>query len=88
MSAIVNESYINPIAALESCRSNRRVSRCDEWHLDFGNAFRHLAFDFGAWLGQPAVVIAPPFFHTRFEPIAAVGDSMGGDGIEQVLGQI
>jgi hypothetical protein len=29
-----------------------------EWHLDFGNAFRHFAFHLGAWLSQPVVMIA------------------------------
>src|SRR6185369_2294274 len=27
--------------------------RCDEWHLDFDNAFRHQAFDLGACPKEP-----------------------------------
>src|SRR5262245_1951894 len=36
------------------------VGGADEWHFDLGRAFRHLAFDLGAGLGPPAVVVAPP----------------------------
>src|SRR5262245_42289630 len=57
----------------------------DEWHLVLGNAFRHLAFHLGAGLGQPAVVVAPPLLHPWLVPIRAVADSVGGDGIEQVV---
>jgi hypothetical protein len=35
-------------------RAIRCVGRCDEWHLDLGNTFRHLAFHLGAGLGHPA----------------------------------
>src|SRR5471030_1083943 len=63
----------------------RCSGRADEWHLDFAKAFRHLAFDFGAWLVQPVVVIAPAFFHAWFVAIRSVSDSMSGDGIEEVL---
>src|SRR5262245_58255188 len=59
----------------------------DEWHLVFVNAFRHLAFEFGAWLCQPAVVIGPTLLHARLVTVGAVGDPMGGDGIEQVVVQ-
>ena len=56
--------------------------RADEWHLDFDNAFRHQAFDLGAWLCQPFVGTALPLFQTRFVAIGSVSDSMGGDGIQ------
>src|SRR5262249_51711556 len=48
-----------------------------EWHLVLGKAFRHLAFDLGAWLGQPVVVIAPPLFQPRLVAVGPVGDPMG-----------
>ena len=54
----------------------------DEWHLEFRNSFRHLAFDFGTWLGQRAIVIAPPLFQARFVTIGSVSDSMSGDGVK------
>src|SRR5262245_2377241 len=68
-------------------RAVRCVGRWDEWHLLAGNAFGHLAFDLGARLGQPAVVIAPALFHARLVTVGAVGDPMGGDGLEQVVAQ-
>ena len=37
--------------------------------------------------GQPAVVIAPPLLHPRLVPVGAVGDPVGGDGVEQVVVQ-
>src|SRR5439155_12255954 len=64
-----------------------RVGQIDEWHLDFRNSFRHLAFDFGTWLGQPAIVIAPPLFQARFVTIGSVSDSMSGDGVKQAVVQ-
>ncbi len=66
----------------------RSFGRCDEWHLDFYNAFRHIVFDVGARPRQPAVVIASMLFHSRFEAIRTVSHSMGGDGIEHVLVQL
>src|SRR5262249_12437190 len=57
----------------------------DEWHLVLGKSFRHLVFDLGAWLSQPAVVIAPPLFHARLITVGPVGDPMGRDGIEHVV---
>ncbi len=73
-----------------SARCGRAVNRTDlhtirpiaEWHLDFGNTFRHIAFDLGARLCQPAVVIASLLFHARFVAIGSVSDSMCGDGIK------
>jgi hypothetical protein len=50
-----------------------RVGHIDEFHLVFVNSFRHIVFEFGACLGQPAVVIAPLLFHTRFVTIGPVG---------------
>jgi WD40 repeat protein len=38
------------------------VGFIDEWHLDLGNPFGHLAFDLAAWLGGPPVVIAVVLF--------------------------
>ena len=58
-----------------------------EWHLVLGKAFRHLAFDLGAWLGQPVVVIAPPLFQPRLVWVGAVSDPMAGDGVEQLVVQ-
>jgi hypothetical protein len=66
----------------ESRSSETCVGGAHEWHLDFVNAFRHITFHLGAWLCQPAVVIAPFLFHPRFVAIAAVSNSMGGDGVE------
>ncbi len=57
----------------------------DEWHLDSCNAFSHIAFDLGAGLCHPVIVIASQLFHARLVTIGSVGNSMGGDGIEQVL---
>jgi hypothetical protein len=37
-----------------------------------GNPFRHFAFHLGAWLGQPAIVIAP-LFHAR---LVTVGEAI------------
>src|SRR5579884_212012 len=63
----------------------RSVGRGDEWHLPLVNPFRHLAFHLGAWLGQPAVVIAPPLLHTRLVAVGPVRDPMAGDGIRQLV---
>src|SRR5437879_1472077 len=47
-------------------RSHRHI---DEWHLNHANAFRHLAFQLAARLGEPGVVVAPPLLRPRLEPI-------------------
>src|SRR5262245_62457461 len=57
----------------------------DEWHLDFCKSSRHLAFDFCAWLCQPVVMIASLLLRAWFVTIWSVGDSMRGDGVEEVL---
>lgn len=62
-----------------------RVDPPPEYHLVLVKAFRHLAFDLGAWLGQPVVVIAPPLLQPRLVTVGPVGDPMGGDGVEQVV---
>ena len=59
-----------------------RVGVHDEWHLDFDNAFCHIAFEFGAWPRQPAIVIWSLLLHARLEAVRAVGHSMGCDGVE------
>src|SRR5262249_31508430 len=61
------------------------IRRWDEWHLDFGKSFRHLAFEFCAWLCQPVVMIASLLLRAWFVTIRSVGDSMRGDGIQEVL---
>src|SRR5262249_20970147 len=80
------------VAPCRACARNpftglARSGPIAEWHLVLGNAFRHLAFHFGAGLGQPAVVVAPPLFHARLVPVGAVADPVGGDGIQQGVGQ-
>ena len=55
-------------------RGARIGGHIDEWHLVLANAFCHLAFHLGAWLGQPAVVVAPSLFHTRLITVGAVAD--------------
>jgi hypothetical protein len=58
-----------------------------EWHLDLRNALGHLAFDLGARFSQIGEVLAVPLPHTGLIAIGAVGDSVGGDGVEQVMVQ-
>src|SRR5262249_354588 len=58
------------------------VGFIDEWHLDLGNPFRHLAFDLAARLCQPPVMIAAVLFHSRFEAIGTVTHSMRCDGMK------
>src|SRR5262249_13207340 len=65
-----------------------RSGRPHECRLVLGKAFRHLAFDLGAWLGQPVVVIAPPLLQPRLVAVGPVGDPMGGDGIQQLVIQL
>ena len=54
----------------------------DEWHLDLGNPFRHIAFDLAARPCEPCVVIASPLFRARLEAIGAVRHAMRGDGTQ------
>src|SRR5262249_16676848 len=63
---------------------------CRQWyecHFPFVTPFRLLAFHPGAWLGQPAIVIAPPLLHTRLVTVGPVRDPMAGDGIQQLVVQ-
>jgi hypothetical protein len=62
--------------------ANDSGGRADEWHLDLSNVFRHLAFDFAAWLCQAFEVVAPPLYQSRFKTIGSVSHSMGRDGTE------
>ena len=69
---------VEPIEHVEpTCRC-----RCDEWHLDSGKPFGHHAFHLGAWLGQPAIMVASVLSHARFVAIGSVGDSMGDEDIK------
>ena len=68
-------------------RFPQRIGGDNEWHLDFDKTFRQIAFDRGAWSGQPAVVIVSSLLEPGFKAIRSVRNSMGGDGIEQVVVQ-
>ena len=59
-----------------------RVGYVDEWHLDFHKAFCHEEFYLGAWLHQPAIMIASLFLDAGFESIRPIRYLMRGDGIE------
>src|SRR5262245_57347512 len=65
-----------------------RVGPTHEWYLDLGKAFRYFAFEFGAGLGQPVVIIAPPLSQPRLVTVGPVGDPVAGDGSEQVMTQL
>ena len=57
------------------------VGHIDEWHLDFGNTFRHIAFDCAAALSASrSDCVAPGSREVR--SIGSVSDSMCGDGIK------
>ena len=64
------------------------IGRLHEWHLEFDNAFGHLAFEFGAGLHQPIVVSLSTLLEAGFEAIRSISHAMSGDGIEQVLVQL
>ena len=55
-----------------------------EWHLDFGKALRHIAFELLAWFRQPREMIATTFFRSWFEAIGTIGHLVSGYGLEKV----
>jgi hypothetical protein len=59
------------------------VGPADEWHLDFGNDFRHLAFHLGAWLSEIREFLVESFPCPGLVTIGAIGDAVGGDGVQQ-----
>ena len=72
------------VLTVDATPATRRAVECfgfiDEWHLDFGNAFRHFAFEFLPWFCQPREMIATAFFRARFEAIGSVRHLVGCDG--------
>lgn len=70
----------SPTIKLATC-----FGHIDEWHVVSDKPFCHHAFDLGAWLGQPAVVVASVLFHAGFEAVRPISDLMRGDGVKQLL---
>jgi len=66
-------------------RDSRRFGHIARLHLDFRNTSCHAAFDLGAWLYQPTVVIESPFLDVGFEAIRAIGRAQSSDRVEQDL---
>lgn len=62
-------------------RDVARFGFIDEWHLDFGKAFRHFAFEFLAWFRQPREMVATAFFRSWFEAIGTIGHLVSGYGM-------
>ena len=56
-----------------------------EWHLVLLKSFEHITFDFVPWLHHSIVFLLPAFSLARFKAIGSIGDSMSGDGIEQLF---
>jgi hypothetical protein len=54
------------------------LGRWDEWHLDFGKAFRHFAFEFLAWFCQPREMVATALLRSWFEAIGTIGHLVSG----------
>ena len=65
----------------------RNVGRIDEWHLNHDKPLRHFAFDLGAGFSQVREVPVMSFLSPRLVAIGAIGDAVGGDGVEQDLVQ-
>ena len=55
----------------------------DEWHLNHDKPLRHIAFDLGAGFSQVRELPVVSFLNTGLVAIGAVGDAVGGDGVEQ-----
>ena len=64
-----------------------RVGQIDEWHLNHDKPLRHFAFDLRARFSQVREVPVMSFLSPRLVAIGAVGDAVGGDGVEQDLVQ-
>ena len=64
-----------------------RVGGRHEWHLDVRKTFHHFAFELGARLCQPCVMILSLFFRAGFEAIGAIGHSMSSNRSEEFLVQ-
>ena len=60
----------------------RRVGWIDEWHLNHDKPFRHIAFELGAGFSQVREVPVVSFPSPGLVAIWAVGDAVGGDGVE------
>ena len=58
------------------------VGRIDEWHLNHDKPFRHIAFELGAGFSQVREVPVVSFPSPGLVAIWAVGDAVGGDGVE------
>ena len=58
-----------------------------EWHLNLGKPFGHLAFDLSARFSQVREFLVISFPSPRLVAIRAIGDAVGGDGVEQDLVQ-
>ena len=56
--------------------------RSDEWHLNHDKPFRHIAFELGAGFSQVREVPVVSFPSPGLVAIWAVGDAVGGDGVE------
>ena len=54
----------------------------DEWHLNHDKPFRHIAFELGAGFSQVREVPVVSFPSPGLVAIWAVGDAVGGDGVE------
>lgn len=80
------------VTSAPNSTTRTHVGVSGEWHLDVGNAFRHLAFDLGAGPGQPAVLMPPPLLQPRLEPFGGGRRSGGwrrhrpGHGVEIGVG--
>ncbi len=57
----------------------------DEWHLNHDKPLRHFAFDLGAGFSQVREVPVVSFLSPGLVAIGAIGDAVGGDGVEQDL---
>ena len=66
-------------------RFRRIFGVSDEWHLVFLNAVLDITFRLVSWFHESIIGFGPAFFSPRFKPIRSIGDSVGCDGIEQLL---
>ena len=68
-------------------KSFRDSGRSDEWHLNRDKPFGHIAFELVAGFSQVRDVSVVSFLSPGLVAIGAIGDAVGGDGVEQDLVQ-
>lgn len=82
VTSLTNDQKIN----VEGSPRNKFVTcfgHIDEWHLDFHNTpFFHEEFHLGAWLRQPAEMIAAVFLDAGLEALRSIRHSKCGNGIQ------